>query len=124
MAWIVEKFYAWTDCEKEGVRHPEHAVSRDELLDNVMIYWLNNCAASSARLYWESFNNPNLDPIELPIGCSVFPREIMRTSERWARQRYRNLVYWNELNSGGHFAALEQPELFIDEVRSCFRLMR
>jgi pimeloyl-ACP methyl ester carboxylesterase len=124
MAWIVEKFYAWTDCEQEGLRHPEHAVSRDELLDNVMIYWLNNCGASSARLYWESFNNPNLDPIDLPIGCSVFPREIMRTSERWARQRYRNLVYWHELNSGGHFAALEQPELFIDEVRACFRLMR
>jgi pimeloyl-ACP methyl ester carboxylesterase len=124
MAWIVEKFYAWTDCEQEGLRHPEHAVSRDELLDNVMIYWLNNCAASSARLYWESFNNPNLDPIDLPIGCSVFPREIMRTSERWARQRYRNLVYWHELNAGGHFAALEQPALFVDELRKCFRLMR
>lgn len=124
MTWIVEKFYAWTDCERDGVRHPEHAVSRDELLDNVMLYWLNNCAASSARLYWESFNKPNLDPIDLPIGCSVFPHEIMRTSERWARQRYRNLVYWNELDRGGHFAALEQPELFVAEVRNCFRLMR
>lgn len=124
MAWIVEKFYAWTDCERDGVRHPENAVSRDELLDNVMLYWLNNCAASSARLYWESFHNPNLDPIDMPIGCSVFPREIMRTSERWARQRYRNLVYWNELERGGHFAALEQPEVFIEELRNCFRRMR
>ena len=118
MAWIVEKFYAWTDCEREGVLHPEHAVSRDELLDNVMIYWLNNCAASSARLYWESFNNPNLDPIDLPIGCSVFPREIMRTSERWARQRYRNLVYWNELNSGGHLSLIHISEPTRPESRS------
>lgn len=123
MAWIVEKFYAWTDCEKDGVKHPEHAVSRDELLDNVMLYWLNNCGASSARLYWESFNNPGLEPIDLPVGCSVFPREIMQTSKRWAARRYRKLVYWNEPERGGHFAALEQPECFVEEVRSCFRLM-
>ena len=124
MAWIVEKFYVWTDCEKNGKKHPEHVLSKDELLDNVMIYWLNNAAASSARLYWESFNTPNMDPIDIPVGCSIFPREIFRSSRRWAQKRFSNLIHWNELDRGGHFAALEQPEIFLDEVRTCFRSLR
>ena len=124
MAWIVEKFYAWTDCERDGSRHPENVLSRDELLDNVSLYWLTNSAASSARLYWESFNNPGTGPIDMPAGCSIFPREIFRSSRRWAEQRFSNLVYWRELDQGGHFAALEQPTAFIGELRDCFRLMR
>jgi pimeloyl-ACP methyl ester carboxylesterase len=124
MAWIIEKFYQWTDCDQNGVKHPENILSRDELLDNVMFYWLNNAAGSSARLYWESFNKPNILPINMPVGCSLFPKEIFRSSERWARKRFTNLVYWNELERGGHFAALEQPEAFINELRQCFRLMR
>ncbi|HEY7775216.1 MAG TPA: alpha/beta hydrolase, partial [Kineobactrum sp.] len=124
MAWIIEKFYAWTDCERDGVKHPENAVSRDELLDNVMLYWLNNAAASSARLYWESFNTPNLDPISMPVGCSIFPKEIFRSSKRWAEKRFHNIIHWNELTAGGHFAALEQPELLIRELRNCFRTLR
>jgi pimeloyl-ACP methyl ester carboxylesterase len=124
LAWIIEKFYAWTDCEQEGTRHPEHALSRDELLDNVMFYWLNNAAASSARLYWESFRSPNLEPIAMPVACSIFPREIFRCSRRWAEQRFSKLVYWNELDRGGHFAALEQPALFVEELRNGLRPMR
>ena len=124
MAWIVEKFYAWTDCERDGSRHPENVLSRDELLDNVSLYWLTNSAASSARLYWESFNNPGTGPIDMPAGCSIFPKEIFRSSRRWAEQRFSNLVYWRELDQGGHFAALEQPKAFIEELRDCFRLMR
>ena len=124
MAWIVEKFYAWTDSEKNGVRHPEHVLTKDELLDNVMIYWLNNAAASSARLYWESFNAPNLDPINMPVGCSLFPKEIFRSSRRWAEKRFTNLIYWNELDRGGHFAAFEQPDTFINEVRQAFSSLR
>jgi pimeloyl-ACP methyl ester carboxylesterase len=124
MAWIVEKFYAWTDCEKNGIKHPENVLSKDELLDNVMMYWLNNTAASSARLYWESFNKPNLDPIDMPVGCSIFPREIFRCSRRWAEKRFSNLIHWNEPERGGHFAALELPEVFLQEVRSCFRSLR
>ena len=124
MAWIVEKFYLWTDCERDGKKHPEHVLSKDELLDNVMIYWLNNAAASSARLYWESFNSPNMDPIDMPVGCSIFPREIFRCSRRWAQKRFPNLIHWHELDRGGHFAALEQPEIFLDEVRTCFRSLR
>ncbi|MEQ8514398.1 MAG: epoxide hydrolase [Chromatocurvus sp.] len=124
MSWIVEKFQAWTDCESDGVRHPENALGRDELLDNVMLYWLNNTAGSSARLYWESFHHTSFEPIDLPVGCSVFPREIMRISRRWAETRFRNLIHWNELSKGGHFAAFEQPALFVEELRRCFRTLR
>ncbi len=124
MAWIVEKFYAWTDCERNGIKHPEHALTRDELLDNVMFYWLTNSAASSARLYWESFNTLNMEPIHMPVGCSIFPREIFRSSRRWAQKRFSQLTYWNELDRGGHFAALEQPALFLEELRNCFRALR
>lgn len=124
MAWIVEKFYSWTDCEQDGHKHPENILSKDEMLDNVMLYWLNNSAASSARLYWESFGKPNLEPIDMPTGCSIFPQEIFRSSRRWAEKRFSRLIHWNELDRGGHFAALEQPQVFLQEVRDCFRSLR
>ncbi|MFK7975792.1 MAG: epoxide hydrolase family protein [Halioglobus sp.] len=124
MAWVVEKFYMWTDCEIDGVRHPEHVLTKDELLDNVMFYWLNNAGASSARLYWESFNDVDMNPISMPMGCSIFPHEIFRSSRRWAEKRFLNLIHWNEPAKGGHFAAFEQPALFIEEVRTCFRQIR
>ena len=124
MAWIIEKFYTWTDCEKDGIKHPENILSKDELLDNVMLYWLNNCAASSARLYWESFKSTDLNPIDIPVGCSIFPREIFRSSRRWAEKRFSNLIHWNEMERGGHFAALEQPAAFVAEVRTCFSSLR
>jgi len=119
-AWILEKFWAWTDCKG----NPENALTRDEMLDNVMLYWLPDAAASSARLYWESFNKLNYDPVRIPVGCSMFPKEIFRVSRRWAEKRYTNLVYWNKLDKGGHFAAFEQPELFVRELRACFGKMR
>ena len=119
-AWIIEKFYRWTDCNG----HPENAISRDELLDNVMIYWLTRSAASSARLYWESFKNPPQDEVDIPTGCSIFPKEIVRPSERWIQKRFTNLCYYNELDRGGHFAAFEQPELYLQEIRSYFRSLR
>ena len=118
-AWIIEKFYQWTDCDG----HPENVISRDELLDNVMLYWLPDAGASSARIYWESFGRTGNDPINLPVGCSIFPKEIFKTSERWAKKRFTNLVHFNVLQKGGHFAALEQPEAFIGELRDCFRKM-
>jgi len=119
-AWILEKFWAWTDCDG----HPENVLSRDELLDNVMLYWVPGAAASSARLYWESFSQPPMDPISIPVGCSIFPKEIFRSSRRWAEKRFEKLVYWNELERGGHFAAFEQPRAFVTEVRACFRKVR
>jgi pimeloyl-ACP methyl ester carboxylesterase len=119
-AWIVEKFWAWTDCDD----HPEHVLTRDELLDNVMMYWLPGTAASSARLYWESFNTRNIDIVPAPAGISIFPKEIFRTSRRWAESRFTDLRYWNELDKGDHFAAFEQPASWVDEVRAFFRLVR
>jgi len=119
-AWILEKFWAWTDCDG----HPENVLTRDELLDNVMLYWCTASAASSARLYWESFNSLSRDEILLPTGVSVYPKEIFRASRRWAERRYKKLIYWNELEKGGHFAALELPEVFVPEVRACFRSQR
>jgi len=120
MAWIVEKFWSWTDCDG----HPENVLTRDELLDNVMMYWLTNSGASSARLYWESFNKPNLEPIHMPFGASVFPKEIFRASRRWADKRFSNIIHWNQLDKGGHFAAFEQPETFVNELRTCFAQIR
>ena len=118
--WILEKFWSWTDCDG----HPENVLTRDELLDNVMLYWLPATAASSARLYWESFRSVAMDDVALPAGCSIFPKEIFRTSRRWAERRFKNLIHWNELPKGGHFAAFEQPEIFVEEVRACFRGLR
>ncbi len=122
--WIVEKFAAWTDCDG----HPENALTRDELLDNVMLYWLTGSGASSARLYWEGlgsgFGGGASDPIAVPTGCSIYPREIIRISRRWAETGFSDIRYWNELDRGGHFAAFEQPDLFTEELRSFFRLVR
>lgn len=120
MAWILEKYWAWMDCEG----HPENVLSKDELLDNIMLYWCNASAASSARLYWESFNDLSRDDIVLATGCSVYPKEIFRASRRWAERRFKNLIHWNELDKGGHFAAFEVPETFVKEVRNCFRQLR
>ena len=120
LAWIIEKFWAWMDCNG----HPENVLTRDELLDNVMLYWLTNSAASSARLYWESFKGVNRDPVSIATGISVFPKEIFRSSRRWADKRFSKIVYWNELTKGGHFAAFEQPETFVAELRACYRTMR
>jgi epoxide hydrolase len=126
-AWIIEKFWAWTDCDG----HPENALTRDELLDNLMLYWLPGTGASSARLYWESIRQVNewisgsaTDTVSVPAGCSIFPKELQRPSRRWAEKRFLDIRYWNEPGSGGHFAAFEQPELFVDEVRSFFKLVR
>jgi pimeloyl-ACP methyl ester carboxylesterase len=126
-AWIVEKFWAWTDCNG----HPENVLTRDELLDNLMLYWLPRTGASSARLYWESIrqvneliSGPVHDVVEVPTGCSIFPKELQRPSRRWAQTRFPDIRHWNELDRGGHFAAFEQPELFVDELRCFFRQVR
>jgi pimeloyl-ACP methyl ester carboxylesterase len=118
-AWIVEKFWQWTD--NNG--HPEDVLTRDELLDNVMLYWLPGNGASSARLYWESFNARDWPKVAVPTCVSVFPKEIFRASRRFAEPHY-DIAYWNELDRGGHFAAFEQPELFVNELREAFRQFR
>ena len=122
-AWILEKFYQWTDCDG----HPENVLSRDELIDNIMFYWLTNSGASSARLYWESFGSAfskGNNSVTLPTGVSSFPKEIVRTPRSWAENRYRNIQYWNNIDKGGHFAAFEQPELFVSEMRSWLKTFK
>jgi pimeloyl-ACP methyl ester carboxylesterase len=119
-AWIFEKTYAWTDNQGS----PFDALSRDSILDNIMLYWLPATGASAARLYWESFSGFSDGEVTLPSGVSAFPKEIIPTPRKWAERRMTNLVYWNEVERGGHFAAWEQPELFVDELRKCFALMR
>jgi pimeloyl-ACP methyl ester carboxylesterase len=120
-AWIVEKFWAWTDCDG----HPENVLTRDELLDNVMLYWLPDAGASSARMYWEAVTAMGaLEPIGIPSGISVFPKELFRVSRRWAERRFTDLRFFSEPDEGGHFAAFEQPQRFVEDVRSFFRLVR
>jgi epoxide hydrolase len=126
-AWIVEKLWAWTDCDG----HVENVLTRDQVLDNLMLYWLPGTGASSARLYWESIRQvqewiegPTEDTVSVPTGCSIFPKELQRPSRRWAAKRFLDIRYWNQPDRGGHFAAFEQPELFVDELRAFFRLVR
>jgi epoxide hydrolase len=126
-AWIVEKLWAWTDHDGDL----ERAVGRDRVLDNLMLYWLPRTGASAARLYWESIRQVDewisgrvTDTVDVPAGCTVFPRELQRPSRRWAQRRFTDIRHWSEPDRGGHFAALEQPALFVDEVRAFFRLVR
>jgi pimeloyl-ACP methyl ester carboxylesterase len=120
-AWIYEKFHAWSDCDSD----PLNILNYDEILDNIMLYWLTETATSSARLYWETITGGySPSTVHIPTGCSIFPKEIFRPSRRWAEQRYTNIAHWNELDRGGHFAAFEQPALFVEEVRTCFRQFR
>ncbi|HXD41494.1 MAG TPA: epoxide hydrolase [Ramlibacter sp.] len=117
-AWILEKFWAWTDCGGD----PQNILSRDELLDNVMLYWVTACAASSARLYWESFGKGGKRlAVDIPTGVAVFPKEIIPPVRSWMEPRFRNIRHWKEMPKGGHFAAFEQPEMFVDEMRDFFR---
>jgi pimeloyl-ACP methyl ester carboxylesterase len=121
-AWILEKFWAWTDCDG----HPENIFTRDELLDNVMLYWVTASAASSARLYWESFGpkRRTAHTVKVPTGVAVFPKEIVTPVRKWMEASYVNITHWSEMPKGGHFAAFEQPDLFIKEVRDYFRKIR
>jgi pimeloyl-ACP methyl ester carboxylesterase len=120
LAWIVEKFWSWTDCDG----HPENVLTRDELLDNVMLYWATASGASSARLYWESFRVfGGGERVELPTGVAAFPKEIIPASRSWCEPTY-NITHWTTMPRGGHFAAFEQPELFVDDVRAFFATVR
>jgi pimeloyl-ACP methyl ester carboxylesterase len=119
-AWIVEKFAAWSDSGGD----PERAFDRDALLDNVSLYWLTDSAASSARIYWETAREGGgawAPAIGVPTALSVFPADINLVSERWVADGDPGLVYYRLLERGGHFAAMEVPELFVAEVRAGFR---
>jgi pimeloyl-ACP methyl ester carboxylesterase len=120
---------AWIFDYNNG--EPVRRLNRDDVLDNITLYWLTNTATSAARIYWETAGQSvvisaaqKTSDISLPVAITVFPDEVYRTPETWARRAYRNLVYFNEVDKGGHFAAWEQPELFATELRAAFKSIR
>jgi pimeloyl-ACP methyl ester carboxylesterase len=123
LAWIVEKFRAWSDCGG----HPESSYTRDQLITNVMLYWLTQTATSSARLYWESRRSgawtERLEFVGVPTGVASFPKEVLRYPRPWVERQY-NVTHWTDMPRGGHFAAMEQPELFVEDLRNFFRTVR
>jgi len=122
LGWIAEKFRSWTDCD--GVI--ENAIARDDLLTNVMIYWITNTGASSARMYYEGMRAGSMMPqprLETPLGHAAFPKEIVLAPRAWCEAAF-NVVQWTDMPRGGHFAALEQPALLLDDVRTFFRRFR
>ena len=125
-AWILEKLWLWSDHGGDLYQ----VLSRDQVLDNITLYWLTGTGASSARLYWESiaevtswFSGVIIDTIGVPTGCTVFPREVPRPFRSWAERRFANIVHWGEPQRGGHFGAWEQPDLFLNEVRAVARAL-
>ncbi|MFE7813000.1 epoxide hydrolase family protein [Streptomyces sp. NPDC057433] len=121
-AWIYTLFQDVTDSDG----NPEAVVPRDEILDDIMMYWLPNAGPSSARLYWEARQEPGgvPGPNPTPAGFSIFPGEAVQASRRWIERRYSNVLHYRRLDHGGHFAALEQPAVLTDEIRATFRSLR
>ena len=120
---------AWMYDYNNG--EPERLLVKDDFLDNVTLYWLTNTATSAARIYWEtggqsvvSAAGQKTAEISLPVAITVFPEEVYRAPETWAKRAYRNLIYFNEVDKGGHFAAWEEPQLFSAELRAAFRSLR
>jgi len=119
-AWIVEKFHAWCDCDGDV----EKKFTKDELLTNIMVYWATQTAASSTRIYFENrVAPPNPAKVTVPTACALFPKEITVPPRKWVEARY-NLTRWTEMPRGGHFAAMEQPELLVTDIREFFRTLR
>jgi microsomal epoxide hydrolase len=122
-AWIVEKFRTWSDCDGDL----ERRFSKDTMLTNVMLYWVTATGHSAGRLYYEATKAGRFGPqgarVEVPTGAAIFPKEIVRPPRRWAEQAY-NITRWTEMPSGGHFAALEEPVLLVDDIRSFFASVR
>jgi pimeloyl-ACP methyl ester carboxylesterase len=122
-AWIYAMLQDVSDSDGDA----DSVFTRDEIVDDIMMYWLPNAAASSARLYWEGLSSMSIQPsspMRTPAAISMFPKEQVRISRRWAESRFTNLMHFNELEHGGHFAALEQPVAFTSEIRAAFRGLR
>jgi epoxide hydrolase len=120
LAWIVEKFRAWSDCDGD----PETVFTRDQLLTNVTIYWVTETITSSARLYWEHMHSREKPAgVAVPTGVARYPKEVLRFPRPWVERRY-NVVHWTDMPRGGHFAAMEQPELFVRDLREFVRTIR
>lgn len=125
-AWMFDKFNQWTYSGGDA----EKSLTRDEMLDDITLYWLTNSAISSAQLYWEN-NTNNFNAVEqktaevkVPVAVTVFPGEIYRAPRSWTEQAYPTLMYFNEVDKGGHFAQWEEPQLFAEEMRAAFKALR
>ena len=125
-AWIIEKFHGWSDLPQDSQGDLNAVFTMDELLTNVSIYWFTNTITSSTRIYYENRNTPQEKPMEfinVPTGASIFPAEIFITPRAWAEAAY-DLRHWTVMEQGGHFAALEEPDLYLNDLRAFFRLLR
>ena len=124
-AFLYEKIATWTHSGGD----PERVLTRDEILDNITLYWLTNTGTSSSRSYWDAAQGEGgpfnaIEIAKVPVAVTVFPGEIYRAPRSWGEQSFKKLIYWNEVDKGGHFAAWEQPELFAAEIRAAFRPLR
>lgn len=121
-AWILDKFWSWTDCAGD----PVATLGADRILDIVSTYWFTNSAASSARLYWETARDPaaGLPTMPVPTGVSLFPHELSQPLPQWAAAQYPDIRLWREHDTGGHFAAMEQPHRLVTDIRDFFRPLR
>lgn len=125
-AWIIEKFHGWSDLPQDSSGDLDNNFSKDELLTNVAIYWFTGTITSSARIYYENRNTPatrTMAYIDVPTGVALFPAEIYVSPRTWAEASY-DLRHWTVMSQGGHFAALEQPELYLEDLREFYRLLR
>ncbi len=125
-AWMINHdAYSYGEIADAFEGHPAGELTRDEILDNITLYWLTNTGVSSGRLYWDNkFGFFDAKNVSIPAAVSVFPGELYQTPRSWAEQAYPNLIYFNEVDRGGHFAAWEQPQLFSEEVRAAFQSLR
>jgi pimeloyl-ACP methyl ester carboxylesterase len=120
-AFFYDKFADWTFSGGD----PEKSLTKDEMLDDISLYWLTNTATSGAQLYWENnANNFNAVNISIPAAITVFPGEIYQAPKSWAKKSYHKLIYFHEVNKGGHFAQWEEPQLFAEELRAAFKSLR
>ncbi len=125
-AWMYDKFAQWTFSGGE----PERSLTKDEMLDDITLYWLTNSAISSAQLYWENNTNnfnskeQRTREIKVPVAVTVFPGEIYQAPRSWTERAYPHLIYFNKVKKGGHFASWEEPQLFAEELRAAFRSLR
>jgi pimeloyl-ACP methyl ester carboxylesterase len=120
-AWIYDKFQSKTD--NHGLA--EDALSIDDMLDAISLYWFTNSAASSARIYWENKSATFAGPkLTLPVAVTVFPKDIPRLPRSWIQDTYSTLIHYGEADKGGHFPALEQPEILVSEIRAGLRTLR
>lgn len=125
-SFFLDKFNDWTYSGGDAGK----SLTKDEMLDDITLYWVTNTGASAARLYWEN-NNNNFNAVEqrtaeitIPVAITVFPGEIYKAPRSWAERSYHNLTYFHEVNKGGHFAQWEQPQLFAEELRAAFKSLR